>query len=793
MNNLDLKGLELNGNTNEWKMMDSLEFFKSIIAAIREPILILNSDLKCFFANKSFTQIFNVDPTDIIDKSIYSIGNGLLNIQGLKDLLDELLSIHRDFEEYEVNLNLVDIGRRSMSLNATDVIQTTNKERLILLSFEDITERRIAEMLLLENEKKYRTLFESSRDAIMMLAPPNWSFTEGNTTTIKMFRCKDENDFTSRHPWELSPELQHDGQLSPIKAREMIRKAVVSGSNFFEWTHMRADGEIFPATVLLSRIELNGRVLLQATVRDITERKQVEEELRTHRFHLKELVLDRTMELRESEEKYRTLVEQSHDGIFIYSGNRFRFVNDQMCDFIGRTKEELCNLEYTELIHPEDRHRILGYERKRKEGKEVPNIYQFRIVRDVEEVRYIEFSIRHITYHGEYAVLGVCRDITALKKLEEEQNKIQKLESLGILAGGIAHDFNNFLTAIMGNISLARMMVEPGSDIYEILTSSEHAASKASSLTNQLLTFSRGGEPVKALTSIDILLRESAIFALSGSNVTAEFDIQDDLWLAVVDRGQIEQVINNIIINADQAMPEGGKTLISAENIEIGENGDIPLDSGNYIKIVIEDEGTGIPEEQLSRIFDPFFSTKQTGSGLGLATAYSIVKKHLGHITVESKFGSGSAFIMYLPSETAIEDDTQLEVSFSSICEGKILVMDDMEIILNTAKGLLENLGYTVECASEGSEAFEKYSSAMENGNPFNAVILDLTIPNGMGGRDTIKELRMIDPNVRAIVSSGYSNDPVMAEYESFGFSGFVLKPYSMKQLASVLEKILKS
>ncbi|MCD4847735.1 MAG: PAS domain S-box protein [Candidatus Aegiribacteria sp.] len=772
---------------------ENLEFYKNIIAAVREPILILNSDLNCVFANRSFVQVFNIDTSAIYDQSIFSIGNRFLNVPELKELLNELLSIHQDFNEYEVNLDLIHIGNRAMSLNATDTAQQPGEERLILLSFEDITIRHEAEKQLLESERKYRTLFDSSRDAIMMLAPPDWSFTAGNPATIELFRCNSESDFTSCRPWELSPEYQPDGQISSIKAKMMIESAVKTGSNLFEWTHSKTDGEIFQASVLLSRIELQGHTMLQATVRDITGRKEVEEELRNHRFHLEELVRNRTAELSESEEKYRTLVEHSHDGIYIYAGGGFLFVNNRMCDMTGYTKVELAGMKFWELAHPEDLERIREYELLRESGADVPSVFQVRVVKKDGIERYIEFSAKSITYHGEYAVLGVGRDITALKLFDEEQSKMDKLESLGILAGGIAHDFNNFLAVIIGNISLARLMVEPGSNIYEILTSSEHAASQASALTRQLLTFSKGGEPVKDLLSITTLLQESCNFILSGSNVIAEFNFSEDLRLISADPGQITQVINNIILNANQAMPEGGRIFISAENTDISDNSIIPLQKDSYIKIQIEDEGIGIPEEQLTIIFDPFFSTKQLGTGLGLSTAYSIIHKHHGHILVESGINSGSKFIIYLPSVSDIMEEKQMEIDFLTVAEGKILIMDDKEIIRDTVKAILNRLGYEVECAVNGREAIEKYSDSMKNGNSFDAVILDLTIPNGMGGTDTIKELLSIDPDVRAIVSSGYSTDPVMSNYETYGFSGVMLKPYSISQIAYVLQEVIDS
>ncbi len=769
---------------------ECLDFFQSVIAAITEPILVLNSDLKCAFVNKSFIEMFGIDSTKIKDVSVFEIGDGFLNLEDLRNLLDELLSIHRDFDGYEVNLKLLNIGERIMSLNATDVHQKTDEERLLLLSFIDITERKMAEKKQREDEEKYRSLYETSQDSIMILEPPDWSFTAGNPATIKMFQCETEEEFTSRQPWKLSPEYQPDGQISAIKAQEMIERAVQNGSNYFEWTHNRLNGEVFPATVLLSRIEIRGKTVLQATVRDITGRKQIEEELRTHRFHLEEIVKDRTDELEESEKKYRTLVEQSHDGIYIYGGNRFLFVNDRVCDLTMRTRNELLGMDFSNLLHPDDIEMINADGTIRDDFSEVSNVFQVRLIRGDGEVRNIECSVRNLTYNGEDAILGVARDITTLKKLEDEQRKIEKLESLGLLAGGIAHDFNNFLTAIIGNISLARTMVEPGSDLYEILTSCEHAASKASSLPRQLLTFSRGGDPVMTRVSIAKLLRESTGFVLSGSNVTSEYSIADDIWSMIADREQIGQVISNIVINAYQAMPDGGCIHVSAENITIGENNAIAIPEGSYVMINITDEGYGIDENHLGRLFDPFFTTKQNGTGLGLSTAYSIIRKHRGHIKVETETGKGSIFKIYLPADSTWPEDNQ-KPEPKKLSAGRILVMDDQELVRDTVLNMLRGLRYEVDLAADGDETIEKYKERMDSQERYDAVILDLTIPNGLGGVETMKELKNLDPDVIAIVSSGYSNAPVMADYSSYGFAGVMMKPYSISQLSDLLRDIL--
>jgi PAS domain S-box-containing protein len=385
----------------------------------------------------------------------------------------------------------------------------------------------------------------------------------------------------------------------------------------------------------------------------------------------------------------------------------------------------------------------------------------------------------------------VFRDITDKLKMEEELLKARKLESIGVLAGGIAHDFNNLLTAILGNISLAKILTAKEDRIHQKLAEAEKASLRARDLTLQLLTFSSGGAPVKKSTSIAGIIRDSAAFTLSGSKVNCRFDIPEDLWPAEADEGQISQVINNLIINADQAMPGGGAITVACENIYLVNNELLPLADGRYVSIAISDQGTGIKEDDIPRIFDPYFTTKKSGKGLGLATVYSIVKNHDGHIIVDSATGAGTTFTIYLPAaETEAVASMDHESQASSV-KGKILVMDDEENIRDVAGEILEFLGFEVEFARDGVEAIDHYKKAREKGLPFIAVIMDLTIAGGMGGSEAIGILRELDENITAIASSGYSNDPIMADYERYGFSGVISKPYMVSDLRNILNEVL--
>jgi signal transduction histidine kinase/CheY-like chemotaxis protein len=388
-------------------------------------------------------------------------------------------------------------------------------------------------------------------------------------------------------------------------------------------------------------------------------------------------------------------------------------------------------------------------------------------------------------------VAEYIRNITEQRRLEEELRKAHKLESLGVLAGGIAHDFNNLLTGILGNISLARKTIDPHSEAVRRLDEAERAVARSQDLTQQLMTFSKGGNPVKKTASIEQIVRDSAAFVLRGSNVKCEFNVADDVWPVEVDEGQMNQVINNLIINADQAMENGGIIKVSIESQVVAPLNEMSLKAGRYIKISIEDHGSGIPAELIHRIFDPYFTTKEQGSGLGLATVYSIIKNHDGYVGVESKEGVGTALYVYLPSsEHGVEQVVESKPD-ATLGSGRILVMDDEELIRDVAIDILDYLGYGAVACRDGKEAIDLYREAMTAGEPFAAVLMDLTIPGGMGGRETIQRLLELDRHAIGVVSSGYCNDPILANYREYGFSGIVEKPYSLDKLGEVLHDLL--
>jgi signal transduction histidine kinase/ActR/RegA family two-component response regulator len=376
-------------------------------------------------------------------------------------------------------------------------------------------------------------------------------------------------------------------------------------------------------------------------------------------------------------------------------------------------------------------------------------------------------------------------------KMEEEVLRSQKLEAIGILAGGIAHDFNNLLTAVLNTVYLAKMAVNPEEKAFEKMETAENVLENAKTLTQQLLTFSKGGEPVKEAVHLEKVIKDTVSFALRGSNVKCSFDIYNKLWPVEVDTGQISQVIGNLVINATQAMPQGGGIKVYADNDVLDKRGALPLEVGRYLRLSIEDSGHGIATEHIYKIFDPYFTTKQKGSGLGLASSYSVIRNHGGHISVESELGIGTTFHVYLPATDRQPEDREETRVTALDCTGRVLLMEDDTVIARSVVEGLKMLGFDAMSAKNGNEAINLFQNARESNDPFDVIILDLTIPGGMGGKETIKILLEIDPEVKAIVASGYSNDPVMSKFRDYGFNGVIPKPYMIEDLADSLRKII--
>jgi len=416
--------------------------------------------------------------------------------------------------------------------------------------------------------------------------------------------------------------------------------------------------------------------------------------------------------------------------------------------------------------------------------------FECRIRRVSGEERWIWAAGRHQFSHtgAAYRMAGIVQDITERKRAETELQKMHRLTSVGTLAGGIAHDFNNILMGLFGNISLVKSELPTDHPGFKPLENAEKSMFRAILLTKQLLTFSKGGDPVKEDVSLGTIVEEVTRFDLSGSNVKLVYRQTDDLWSANVDKGQIMQVISNITINAREAMPNGGHLYITLENTQPGPN------KGNYIKVTIRDEGTGIDPKIIDRIFDPYFTTKHSGNGLGLATSYSIIHKHGGHIDVASELGIGTTFTLYLPaSKTQLPPERGKKVAsrLSLNPSLKVLILDDDDMIRTVIPRWLQKMGCSATACPDGRQAIDLYKESLKAGNPFDILILDLTLPGGLGGQEVLREILAIAPKARAIVSSGYADSAIMASHKAHGFKGVLAKPYTKEQLQEVLEDVL--
>jgi two-component system, cell cycle sensor histidine kinase and response regulator CckA len=510
-------------------------------------------------------------------------------------------------------------------------------------------------------------------------------------------------------------------------------------------------------------------------------------------------VVDR---LTESEERYRSLIDAAPDIIYSLSvkDGTITSVNPAFEKVTGWPRSAWLGRQFHPLVHPDDLSAVAKAYRAVLRGK-TPRPFELRILKKSGSYLLGGFtSGPRMENNRVVGVYGIVRDVTEHKQLEQELLRSKNLESLGMLAGGIAHDFNNLLMAILGNIFLGKMVAKPGDGVFERLDDAEKASVLAKDLVHQLLTFSKGGEPLKKVTTLHGIIRETANLVASGTNMRCEFDLPEDLLPVEVDEEQMRQVIHNLVANARDAMPLGGVVAIRAANENVGGKG-LPMAKGKYVRISVEDSGVGISEAHLPKIFDPYFSTKEVGPkkgmGLGLAICYSIVKKHEGHITVESQAGQGTALHVYLPASVRKAPRAGRKAPETTHGpdggKGRVLVMDDVSMVRDIASAILTHLGYEAACAIDGEEAVKLYGESLEAGTPFDAVILDLTVPGGMGGYETLERLLELDHHVNAIISTGYTDDVILSEFGNYGFKGAIAKPYKTDDLGELLSRVITS
>ena len=633
---------------------------------------------------------------------------------------------------------------------------------------------------LASNRRYLQTIFDAPSEAIFIHDAQTGRILDVNKTVEKMFAVSHAEALNMR----LEDMSLGRSPYGPKEAMAWLKRVQQEGPQTFEWLSRRKTGELFWTEVSLTLTEDEKQPFILAVVRDIDAKKRAEQQLLTEQERL-------DVTLRSIGEG---VISTDITGAVV-------LLNRVAEELTGWSSEEAIGLACTQVFSLVDNTgRVLGdgpLEHVFETGQRVDLFTNTLLVARDDQKRPVAASCAPISnLDGRvFGAVWVFRDVSNERRMEEELLKIRKLESIGVLAGGIAHDFNNILTAIQGNIELALRLGRGEESIEPLLEDALSASGRAVSLTRQLLTFAKGGEPIREAASLGQLIRESADFILRGSRVSCQYSFCEGLWLVDVDRGQISQVIQNIILNARQAMPKGGTINIECTNVTIEKGASFPgLATGRYVRILIKDQGPGIEPEIQDRIFDPFFSRREGGSGLGLAICHSIITRHQGGIFVDSSEEDGTVFSIYLPAsmtDIVAEEKRNMEKQEAAARPGRILVMDDDEMFQNVMASQLEYLGHEAVFASEGGEAVEQYKKAMAAGNPFDLVIMDLTIPGGIGGEEAVRMLLEMDPEAKVVVSSGYSNDPIMAHYRDYGFMAAIAKPFKLYELKEVLAMVL--
>jgi two-component system, cell cycle sensor histidine kinase and response regulator CckA len=638
----------------------------------------------------------------------------------------------------------------------------------------DITGRKQMEEQLRLSEKKFSTAFRVSPDAINLTRLQDGTYLEINEgfSAITGYSAA---DVVGRSAIEL------DIWVNPADRDRLVAGLLEHGVvNNLEARFRRKDGSTLTGIMSARVIEVEGEPCLLSISRDISERKRAEEYLR------------------ESEKNLRTLMDSMPAGVWWFDDDgNVEYLNGCFVEQFRYTLEDIPTLaDWLVLAYPDPEYRNSYLAARNAAIAQACDSGAGAAPREAK-ITCKDGTQRHVIINTRFALgrtVEIFTDITEREQFLHHYQKVEKLESLGVLAGGIAHDFNNILTAIMGNISFARSLLDPSHKSALLLSKAEQAAGRAADLAHQLLTFAKGGQPVKKAVSVRHLLRESSSFMLHGSNVSIDIDIAEELPAIEVDEGQICQVINNIIINACQAMPEGGTIVVRGQSVRVDAANLMALQPGRYVRLDLTDTGCGISEEDQQRIFDPYFTTKTGGSGLGLASVHSIVTRHGGYIGVQSALGIGTCFELLLPASDRMEAEESCPPAPAAPGTGEgcaVLVMDDEEIIREMTSQMLASLGYQAATCGDGAEAIARYRAALDAGSPFSAVIMDLTIPGGMGGREAARQILALDPKARLVVSSGYSTDPIMAESARFGFCATLTKPYTLAEVAATLGAVL--
>lgn len=742
------------------------QLYESLLNSTPDAVAICNLSCQISYVNPAFSKVFGFSRDEVLEKDAHFFVPES-EIPKCNVVIEQVFAgqpvprletkrIHKDGKELDV------------TLSASCYADHLGKPAGVMMILRDNTQPKQAERMLQREKETFLTILQEAPYGVGMLDKDeniiylNPEFTQtigyslGDIPTLSDWLAKAYPSAEQR-----LKVIENWTRQTPSENREKIFSVVCKNGELKDVEFRRA-------------VLDDGRVIVMLS--DVTERQRTEEKIR------------------QAKEQWEKTFDSIDDAITIQA-------LDMRMLRVNRAAGRLFGLEPQQLIGR------LCFEVFADREDPCPECPQQLTSNDFSphscEIEHTKLGKTFLvttspifTENGELSgIVHSAKDITEKLKIEEELTKAQKLESVGVLAGGIAHDFNNILTTILGNVTLAKMYADSSHKISSRLEEAEKACLRAKDLTHQLLTFSKGGAPIKKAASISDLVKESSSFALMGSNVRCTYDICQDLWPVEIDEGQMSQVINNLIINACQAMPNGGEIEIRLENSKLEQTDNGRSKISRYVRLSIRDHGIGIAKESLTKIFDPYFTTKPGGSGLGLSMAYSIIKRHDGLMTVDSKPGEGTTFYIELPAsnKNPIKATEKSEGPTAAAGKGKILVMDDEKSIRDLVGQMLNFLGYDAKLAENGNEAIEIYTEANQSGKPFDAVIMDLTVPGGMGGKEALDKLRQANPEIKAIVSSGYHTDPIMSNFKQYGFSGVIAKPYRMKDLGETLRSVIES
>ena len=723
------------------------------------PVVITITDFfsgEYLYVNEEFCEVLGYSKNEVIGKTIQEL-NIWSNIEDRKTFIEKLKD-KTNIKNFEAEFIRKD-GKKIVGIVSFFKYYINNRLCLVTIG-KDIT-------LLKEKEVLFNTIFNNIKVGILVADVFSKEFFFANPTICKMLGYE-LHELLTLSVYDIHPKDKIDNIISFFESQAEGEILVAE-----DVSCLKKDGTIFYADICTNKITIDNRDFNVGVFLDVTER------------YNKELALKETKEFLEA------IFESIQDGISVLSKDlTIKYVNSVMEKWYSESMP-LVGKKCYQAYHNKNEHCIpCPSIRCITSGKT-----EFNIVPGYPSpnspVKWLELYSYPIKDKNTNEVKGIVefvRDITDKVNTENEIAKLKKLEALGILAGGIAHDFNNLLTGIFGNLEIAKLKMSKKDPAYKYIENSIKSLERAKNLTRQLLTFSKGGEPILDIVDLKDLIKTVVTFDLTGSNIKPHFKFPNNLWHVKADETQISQVISNLTINAKEAMPDGGNIYIQAENIENYEIQEIGL-KGDFVKITFQDEGIGIPEKNLEKIFDPFFSTKKHKSGLGLSISYSIIKRHNGYIRVNSKERIGTTFEIFLPAVKEKILKHKKKKSTNKKLKTKnlnILIVDDEEVVKEVLKEVLELHGFKVEEASNSKEAIEKYKN-----NKFDVVLLDLTLPGDISGAEIGKKILQIDKNAKIIITTGYSEDPVLSNYKDYGFHGAVTKPFTIDKLISEIKKVL--